>query len=76
MRIVKVNTSAWKEEDFILLTNISDDQITKVIGLMVLEERTSDTFHSNDDYFFALKDAYPDETIEMFYDSTINTLTF
>lgn len=76
MRIVKVNTSAWIEEDFILLTNISDEQISKVIGLMVLEERASDTFYSNDDYFFALKDAYPDDTIEMFLDSTINTLTF
>lgn len=76
MRIVKVNTSVWREEDFILLTNISDDQITKVIGLMVLEKRTSDKFYSNDDYFFALKDAYPDDTIEMFLDSTINTLTF
>lgn len=76
MRIVKVNTSAWREEDFILRTNLSDDQITEVIGLMVLDERTSDTFHSNNDYFFALKDAYPDETIEMFYDSTIHTLIF
>ncbi len=76
MRIARINTSAFEEEDFFLLTNLTNNQIKKIIKPMVIEERKTDEIFSNDDYFWALKEAYPSDTIEFFTDDSIETLTF
>ena len=76
MRIVKINTSAYQEEDFILLTTLTNSAIKKVIKPMVNDERKNDEVFLNEDYFLALKEAYPSDTIEFFTDDSIEALIF
>lgn len=76
MNIVRINTSAYDEEDFYLLTNLTNAQIKKVIRPMVIEERKSDEVFSNEDYFWALKEVHPDQLIELYTDDSIELLTF
>ena len=39
LRVIEINTTAWEEENFYLLTTLSDEQITKVITPIVMNER-------------------------------------
>jgi hypothetical protein len=66
LRIVKVNTTAFEEEDFLVLTTLNDDQITEVITPIVEAERGGGEFYDNDGLVFALKDKYPNEVVEQY----------
>ena len=39
MRVIRINTTAWIDEDFYLLTTLDDDQIAEVIQPIVNAER-------------------------------------
>ena len=65
MRVIKIKTSAWAEEDFYLLTTLNDNQIIEVIKPIVQAERDNDDFYDNDTLLNALKDTYPNRHIEM-----------
>jgi hypothetical protein len=39
MRVIRINTTAWVEEDFYLVTTLDDDQIVKVIQPIVNASR-------------------------------------
>ena len=71
MRIVKISTTAWLEEDFLLLTDLTDEQIIKVIEPLVLAERENpdneENYYDNDVLVAALNEAYP-YTISDHYD--------
>lgn len=60
MRVVRINTTAFKEEDFYLLTTLNDSQIAEVI------KPISDM--NNEDLFRALTDRFPNDKIDMFYE--------
>lgn len=60
MRVVRINTTAFKEEDFYLLTTLNDSQIAEVI------QPISDM--NNEDLFRELILAYPNDKINMFYE--------
>ena len=64
MNIFRINTSAWDEEDFYLMTSLSEAKIKKVIQPMVEYERANDILYDNEDYLGALKDKYPRSVIE------------
>jgi len=66
LRIVRVNTTAFKEEDFLVLTTLNDDQITQVITPIVNAERSGEEYYDNDGLVFALKDKYPKEVVEQY----------
>ena len=66
LRIVKVNTTAFEEEDFLVLTTLNDDQITQVITPIVNAERSGEEYYDNDTLVFALKDKYPKEVVEQY----------
>ena len=68
MQVFKINTSAWVEEDFYLMTTLDEEQIKKIIQPMVSYERENDILYDNDDYIFELQNAYPKATIEMYQD--------
>lgn len=76
MRIVKINTTAYSEEDFMLLTNLSDAQIKKVIAPMVKKERKGDVFYTNEDYYWTLKEVFPKANIDLYTEDSIEELTF
>ena len=66
MRIIQINTTAFNEEDFLLLTDLTHEQIIEVIEPIVLLERSGVRDYSNDDLVYALEMAYPDNLIKMY----------
>lgn len=66
LRIVKVNTTAFEEEDFILLTTLNDAQIKDAITPIIQAERNGDAFYDNDDLVWGLKEKYPQEVVEQY----------
>lgn len=65
MNVFRINTSAWDEEDFYIMTSLNEAKIRKVIEPMVEYERENDTMHDNEEYINALKQKYPRSVIEM-----------
>ena len=71
MDLFRINTTAFEDEDFILLTDLSAEQIKKVITPIVLKERQSvdeEDFYDNDDLTNALAEAYPDAIVQLYTD--------
>jgi hypothetical protein len=71
MDLFRINTTAFEDEDFILLTDLSAEQIKKVITPIVLKERQSgneEDFYDNDDLTNALIEAYPDAIVQLYTD--------
>jgi hypothetical protein len=68
MRVIRVNTTAYSEEDFFLLTTLSDDQIAEALNGIIFKERFSGKEYDNEDLFRALTLAYPNEKIIMYND--------
>ena len=48
MRVIRINTTAWEEEDFYLLTTLTDDQIIEVVKPIVQSERDGDECYDNE----------------------------
>jgi hypothetical protein len=66
VKLFRVTTTAWCEEDFYLLTSLTIQQIKEVIEPLVLAERevvNGDMMYTNNDYIYLLKKHYPSETI-------------
>jgi len=73
--VVRISTSSWDEEDFYILSDLSEVQIKKVISPMVEKEREADDLlYDNEDYIVALKDTYPNNTIT--YYANFDTIQF
>lgn len=66
MRVIRINTTAWAEEDFYLLTTLTDDQIIEVVKPIVQAERDGDECYDNETLVEVLKDLYPNEHVEMY----------
>ena len=61
MNIFRINTTAYKEEDFFLMTELSKEQIEGVITPIVLIERNNaEEVYYNDDLVRDIELAYPD----------------
>jgi len=63
MNLFRINTTAFHEEDFTILTNLNQEQITDVITPIVNEERNDGNCYDNDDLVSALMKAYPNHFI-------------
>ena len=79
MRVIRINTTAFNEEDFYLLTTLNDDQIAEVIQPIVNAEREierdgEEEYYDNDMILQALKDRFPNDKIDMFHE--FDKLTF
>jgi hypothetical protein len=59
MNLYQINTTAHHEEDLLIFTDASIEEIRKVLEPMVEEERENDVWHEHSDYLKALKDALP-----------------
>lgn len=66
MRVVRINTTAWAEEDFYLVTTLDDDQIIEVINPLVNAERDGEDEYDNDSLVEALKRRFPLEYADMY----------
>lgn len=79
IRIVEVNTTAYQEENFVLLTDLSDEQIEVVIKPIVEKERNAteddeDTFYDNESLFNALEETYPNNIVIFYSDTDFDTI--
>ena len=75
MRVIRINTTAFNEEDFYLLTTLEDDQIAEVIQPIVNAERDGEgDYYDNDMILQALKDRFPLEYTDMYQE--FDKLTF
>jgi|GEM_PF-3241513 len=64
LRLVQVNTTAWEEEDMLLITNLTDEQIQSVVTPIVERERESDDYgYVNNDLADALRLQFPDKVV-------------
>ena len=74
MQVFKINTSAWEEENFYLMTSLDEEQIKKIIQPMVEYERENDIMYENEEYVNALQQRYPKATIV--YYQAFDEITF
>lgn len=73
-RFVKINTTAYSEEDFLLLTDLTDEQIEAVITPIVERERNGGEAYDNFELHSVLSVAYPNNLIE-FYTEEFDTIS-
>lgn len=66
MKAFEINTTAWEEENFTLLTDLSESQIVDVIKPIVMAEREHGEEYTNDDLIDALIEAYPSSKIYVY----------
>jgi hypothetical protein len=66
MKIFKINTTAYEEEDFFLLTDLTEQDITEVINPIVIAERDEEEEYDNETIINALRKRYPHNKITMF----------
>ena len=66
MQIYQINTTAYKEEDLFLLTDLTEEQITEVVNPIVMAEREGSDEYDNESLVDALEKQYPKNTIKMF----------
>jgi hypothetical protein len=66
MRVIRINTTAWMEEDFYLVTTLDDDQIIAVIKPIIQAERDGEEYYDNQSLVDALKKEYPTAHADMY----------
>jgi hypothetical protein len=79
LRVIEINTTAFEEENFYLLTTLSDEQITKVITPIVEAERDSDSdgdsFYDNDFLVEKLNESYPNDIVTHYVHDGFDKIT-
>lgn len=68
MKVFRINTTAYKEEDFYLQTDLSEDDIVEVITPIVNAERDGYEVYDNESLLYALEKKYPRNKIELITD--------
>ena len=66
MNIFRINTTAYEEEDFFLLTDLTEQEITEVISPIVELERNEVQEYDNDMLVENLELAYPSAFIKVY----------
>jgi len=69
IRLVNVNTTAFSEENFNLITDLTDDEIIQVINPLVMAERDEEGEYDNDTLVSALENVFPNNFIQMVVDA-------
>lgn len=64
MKTITINTTAYQEEDFTILTDLTHDEISTVLTPIIERERTEDIEYINEDLMNALLEAYPGRVIQ------------
>jgi hypothetical protein len=79
VRLVRINTTSCDEEDFLLLTDLTDDEIQDIITPIVEAERENPEdevhFYDNEGLFWALKENYSRSLIIQYTLDGIDSLT-
>jgi len=79
LRLVQISTTSNVEEDFLLVTNLTDEQIEVVITPIVEKERREEQFeeffYDNEGLYWALKTTYTDYIIQQYCLDQIDSIT-
>lgn len=79
IRLVRVNTTSSDEEDFLLVTDLLDDEIQDIVTPIVEAERENPEddvhFYDNEGLVWALKDHYPNNVIIQYTIDSLDSLT-
>lgn len=65
MKVIKINTTAYEEEDFYLMTDLSEDDLYEVIMPIVNQERDGYEDYDNESLLLALKKRYPTKRVDI-----------
>jgi hypothetical protein len=69
MYAYKINTTAYSEEDFLLVTDLTGMEVEDVIRPIVDAEREQGLDYTNEQLVKALKKRYPKSSIKAYYSS-------
>lgn len=75
LNLIQVNTTAWEEEDFLLVTTLTEKQIEAVVSPLVISERNDGDVYDNDALVDALKKQFPSEIILHYTPDAIDLLS-
>ena len=59
MKLFEINTTAYEEENLLIITDLTDDDITEVVSPLVNAEREGYEEYDNDILYNALVKRYP-----------------
>lgn len=59
MELYQIKTTAYSDEDMLLISDCSYEEIEKVLEPMVIAERREKAWYDHDDYMKALQNALP-----------------
>lgn len=76
MNLFKINTTAYEEEDFLIVTDLVEDDITEVIQPLVNAERDDEGEYDNESLFKALLERYPNNYLQFYDVNTLETLSY
>lgn len=68
MRVIRINTTAYGEEDFYLMTDLTEEQIVHVIEPIVLAERAGHQEYDSEILVDALKQRYKGKVAVLYQD--------
>jgi hypothetical protein len=79
IRVVEINTTAFEEENFILVTDLTDEEIQEVITPIVLAERNQienddNVFYDNQTLVSELLEKYPNNLISFYTKDSIELI--
>jgi hypothetical protein len=69
IRIVEVYQNSWAEENLVLLTTLTDEQITIVLDPLIEEERedeNGEVIYANEDMASMLSEKYPNDIVVLY----------
>lgn len=66
IEVIRINTTAYEEEDFFLLTDLTEQEITEVVTPIVELERNKVKYYTNGMLVENLELAYPSAFIKVY----------
>jgi hypothetical protein len=69
IRVVNVSQNSWQDEDLLLLTTLTDEQIETTLKPLIEEERqdeSGEVIYSNEDMANILSEKYPDDIVVLY----------
>ena len=69
IRVVNVSQNSWQDEDLLLLTTLTDEQIETTLSPLLNEERqdeSGEVIYSNDDMANILSKKYPHDIVVLY----------
>jgi hypothetical protein len=76
LRLVEINTTAFDEENFFLITDLTDEQIEEVVTPIVETERNQEDYYDNESLIGALLMVYSSNLVSGYNSGGIDKLTF